>query len=96
MAPTAAMLMLGHHSRPNSSSHHHQPRASPPTAASLLFQVKATALKWVSDHNPIITSQEKVGSGKTKVDSSSSDSALERRFQGTSISAVGDSSRSQI
>ncbi|KAL7002950.1 hypothetical protein U1Q18_004110 [Sarracenia purpurea var. burkii] len=95
MAPTAAMLILGYQNNRRSSSQNclsppHSPPPLPPRLpTATVFQVKATAaVKWVSDHNPIIFSQERRSEArKSMVDdddacsSSSSDSAMESRFQ---------------
>ncbi|KAH7866629.1 hypothetical protein Vadar_022935 [Vaccinium darrowii] len=77
MAPTAAMLMLGYNSNPSSTSQAPSPNSS-------VFQIKATAVKWVSDRNPISEGKPKAR-GRSMLDDEtsfpSSDSALERKFQ---------------
>ncbi|KAI7990456.1 hypothetical protein LOK49_LG12G00621 [Camellia lanceoleosa] len=93
MAPTAAMLILGYQHHHHHHHHHPQPPSSPPSSS--VLQVKASAMKWwVSSHhnNPISHSQGRPGldlpeeaARKSMVvddpSCSSSDSALEIRFQ---------------
>ncbi|KAE9448411.1 hypothetical protein C3L33_19691, partial [Rhododendron williamsianum] len=77
MAPTAAMLMLGHTSKPSSTFQAPSPNSS-------VFQVKATAAKWVSDHFPVREGTPEARRKSMADDEpcfSSSDSALERKFQ---------------
>ncbi|KAG5548305.1 hypothetical protein RHGRI_013865 [Rhododendron griersonianum] len=77
MAPTAAMLMLGHTSKPSSTFQAPSPNSS-------VFQVKATAAKWVSDHVPVREGTPEARRKSMADDEpcfSSSNSALERKFQ---------------
>ncbi|KAF7143757.1 hypothetical protein RHSIM_Rhsim05G0094700 [Rhododendron simsii] len=77
MAPTAAMLMLGYTSKPSSTFQAPSPNSS-------VFQVKATAAKWVSDHDPVREGTPEARRKSMADDEpcfSSSDSALERKFQ---------------
>ncbi|CAK9181469.1 unnamed protein product [Ilex paraguariensis] len=77
MAPTAAMLILGYNSR--SASHPSPPPPTPPSTAPV-FQVKALALKWLSD-NSIIQQTSETKQAMVSRSSSSSDSAVEKRYQ---------------
>lgn len=78
MSPTAAMLILGHHMKPTPQVNT-SPSPSPP-----VFQVKASAVKWVLDYVPIVFKRRSQTRQCTVEDQSftSSDSGLmEKKFR---------------
>jgi hypothetical protein len=79
MAPTAAMLILGHHGKSTSPPSHDQLPPPPPPPPATFLGFKLAALKWVSEENPICkprSSDDKQKHGK--VDPSF---ALEKSFE---------------
>ncbi|KAL2537135.1 3-ketoacyl-CoA synthase [Forsythia ovata] len=74
MAPTAAMLILGHHTRPTSRISNCSSSPSAP-----VFQVQASIAKYVSRFNTVFRQESSKVKESAAVDSSAA--ALERRFQ---------------
>ncbi|KAL2537199.1 3-ketoacyl-CoA synthase [Forsythia ovata] len=87
MAPTAAMLILGHHTRPTSRISNCSSSPSAP-----VFQVQASIAKYVSRFNTVFRQESSKVKESAAVDSSAA--ALERRFQEVIEMFIVDENRS--